>query len=503
MSKTKKIKTSCKNKSVKLKCFPIDISQDYIKELTNTTNIGNNLYNKKLIYKKPSTNDEEINVTWDFEKLRQGILKTITPRLYSWYHENTSSCGNSTYSAIESFSKIKITPNYLNSDKNVSLIKKVSLHSNELGITTFDCKCPFFTAPYGCASEYGGKSDEVNSMLGTIKGGGIYTFACLTEYNLEYLVDIFKTHNKDSKPFYMFQLYLTGDNDINISLIERAKVCGVSVIMITMDTGSNNHGGIGLLENQSDLTFQRNFCGNLFHDPVFNIKCYKEKKCVGTKDKLVLQIVSDNLNISIDKLLSSFDFTASFDYAKHIQGKGMGNLNVTNENSKEYALSLKNIAKICHSSKPLCKYVKRNITNGFPVVAKGCISVKNALEVQKANVDGIYVSNHGGRFTYNSVAPLDVVYDIRVAVKKINKNFGVWFDGGIRNGQDIFTAYTQGAEFVGVGRPIIYSCVLYGEAGVSSITKQLTFELEGQCKICGQNDLNHYEKLRDNVIHNK
>jgi len=494
--------TSCKNKSVKLKCFPIDISNDYIKELTNTTDIGNNLYNKKLIYKKPSI-DEEVNVTWEFEKMRQEILKKISPRLYGWYHENTSSCGDSTYSAIEAYSKVKITPNYLNPDKLFSLVKNVTLHSNELGITKFECKCPFFTAPYGCASEYGGKSDDVSAMLGTIKAGGIYTFACLTEYNLEYLIDIFKKHNKDVNPFYMFQLYLTGDNDINISLIERAKVCGVSVIMITMDTGSNNHGGIGLLENQSDLTFQRNFCGNLFYDPVFNIKCYKEKNCVGTKDTNVLKIVSDNLNISIDKLVSSFDFTESFDYAKQIQGKGMGNLNVTNENSKEYTLSFKNIAKICHSSKPLCKYVKRNITNGVPIVAKGCISVKNALEIQKANVDGIYVSNHGGRFVYNSVAPLDVVNDIRIAVKNVNKSFGVWFDGGIRNGQDIFTAYTQGAEFVGVGRPIIYSCVLYGEDGVSSITKKLAFELEGQCKICGQNNLNDYGHLRENVINDK
>jgi L-lactate dehydrogenase (cytochrome) len=177
----------------------------------------------------------------------------------------------------------------------------------------------------------------------------------------------------------------------------------------------------------------------------------------------------------------------------------MGAENVTNENSKHYDLSIKNIASICHSSKPLCKYVKRKITKGMPMVVKGCVSVENALEVQKANADGIYVSNHGGRFIYNSVPPLNIVTDIRNAVKKVNKDFGVWLDGGIRNGQDVLTAYTQGAEFVGVGRPIIYACVLYGEPGVSSTTKKLRFELEGQCKLCGQNDLNDYNKLRKNV----
>ena len=486
------------NKTIKLTHFPIDISKEFCKKLINSDDSAENLYNKKLTFKKPSK-DEEINVTWDFMKLRQGILDTISKRIYGWYHENTSSCGNSTFDAINAFSKFKIIPNYLNPDKNVSFAKNITLHSNELGVSKFVSKCPFFTAPYGCASEYGGKSNEISTMLGTIKADGVYTLACLSEYSLEYSVNILKQNTNDSNPFYMYQLYLTGDNDINISLIERAKLCGVSVIMITIDTGSNNHGGVGLLEDQSDLTFQRNFCGNLFYDPVFNIKCYKEKKCVGIKDKSVLSVVSEYLGVPIDTLVSSYNFTDSFDYAKYIQGKGMGAVNTCNENNKNYDLSIKNIAKICHASKSLCKYVKRKITKGMPMVIKGCVCVENALELQKAGADGIYVSNHGGRFIYNSVPPLNIVNDIRNAVKKVNKDFGVWFDGGIRNGQDIFTAYTQGAEFVGIGRPIIYACVLYGEPGVSSITKKLRFELEGQCKLCGQNDLNDYNKLKKNI----
>ena len=504
IKKIKKVKKSKKSKKIKtqknrkITHYPIDISKEFLKKLTNGSDSANNLYNKKLTFKKPSK-DEEINVSWDFMKLRQEILDKIPKGIYGWYHENTSSCGNSTFEAINAYSKFKIIPNYLNPDKNVSLFKNVTLHSNELGTSKFVVKCPFFTAPYGCASIYGGKSNEINTMLGTIKGDGVYTFGCLSEYNLEYLVNILKQNTTDSNPFYMYQLYLTGDNDINISLIERAKICGVSVFIITLDAGSNNHGGIGLLETQSDITFDRKFCGNICYDPVFNIKCYKEKKCVGTKDKSVLRVVSEHLDVPIDTLVSSYNFTDSFDYAKYIQGQGIGMLNTFNENNKDYDLSIKNIAKICHSSKPLCKYVKRNITKGIPMVIKGCLTVENALELQKANIDGIYVSNHGGRFLYNSIPPLNVVKDIRNAVKKVNKNFGVWLDGGIRNGQDIFTAYTQGAEFVGVGRPIIYACVLYGEPGVSSITKKLRFELESQCRLCGQNNLNNYNKLKKNV----
>ena len=132
-----------------------------------------------------------------------------------------------------------------------------------------------------------------------------------------------------------------------------------------------------------------------------------------------MSVVSENLNVPIDTLVSSYNFTDSFDYAKALQGRGMIAVNVSNnENSENYDLSIKNIASICHSSKSLCKYVKRKITKGMPMVVKGCVSVENALEVQKANADGIYVSNHGGRFIYNSVAPLNIVTDIRNAVKK-------------------------------------------------------------------------------------
>ena len=215
------------------------------------------ILNKKT-KKKNKSNDKEVNVTWDFEKLRQGILDKISPRLYGWYHETTSSAGNSTYAAIDAFLKYRFTPYYLNNTK-FSFNREIKLHSNDLGTTKINCDIPFFTAPYGCASEYGGKSNEISTMLGTVKGGGVYTMACFGEYNIEYLYNLLKTHTKQEKPFYMYQLYLTGDNDINISLIERIKENNTSVLMVTIDTGSNNHVGIGLLENRSDLTFGRKF----------------------------------------------------------------------------------------------------------------------------------------------------------------------------------------------------------------------------------------------------
>tara|TARA_B100000524_G_C23651765_1_gene370419 strand:+ start:120 stop:1652 length:1533 start_codon:yes stop_codon:yes gene_type:complete len=476
-----------------LKRYNIDISSNLKKKLTTSKNDGLNLYIKKLIKPENSKSKEE-SVSWDFYELKNNIKKKISPKLYGWYLEDTSSAGTSTFDAIKAYKDFKFEPNYLNPNKNFSFENSITLHSKDLGMNQYKIKCPFFTAPYGSASSYGGQSNELSTMEGSIQGDGIYTCASFSTYSVEQMSSFIKKESKEPNPFYMYQLYLTGDNDINISLIERIKASDVPILIVTIDTGGNAHGGIGLLENQSDLTYSYNFTGNLRADPVFNIKCYEKYKCVGTKDKTVLAEVSKYLKIPISTVLSSYDLSKAFDYAKVVQGEGMGNLYMSN-NAKD-TLCLKNIVNIAHSKNSISKYVNRNFKKGIPIVFKGCISIPVALNIQKSGADGVYVSNHGGRFIYNSIPPLDILTDIKNAVKKNDSKFGVWFDGGIRYGSDIVTAYCRGAEFVGLGRPIIYACVLYGKEGVSATTKKFRFELETQCKICGINNFSLKEQMK-------
>lgn len=461
--------------------FPIDVSKTYIDKLLQNNIPATQLYITKLVDK----NTIESKVPWDFNILSQEILDKIPKEIYSWYHEITSDVGNSTIMSKKAYSDVPIKPNYLNPNKLFSLSRELNLYSKDLGKSTFIVNCPFFTVPYGCASNYGGMSDDLSTLLGTVKADGIYTIPMLSKYTIERHAKEIKNNSKNEIIFFMFQIYITNDDDINISIIERAKECGVSVIILTIDRGSYNHGGILLSEYQADLTYSR-FCYEvLFNDPIFNIKCYQENNCIGTTDGAILNTISQILNISTNKLLEYFDYTKSLDYAQTI-------MNSSNISSS----IIEHIAKLCHSNKSLSKYIKKNITKGVPLVVKGCLTKENALLIQESNADGVYVSNHGGRFFYNSIPPLNVVTEIRDAVKKNNKDFGVWLDGGIRNGGDILTAYAKGAEFVGVGRPIIYACVLYGEAGVSSITKKMTFELNMQAIQCGLNNLNDYNIIK-------
>ena len=128
----------------------------------------------------------------------------------------------------------------------------------------------------------------------------------------------------------------------------------------------------------------------------------------------------------------------------------------------------------------------------------GNIVYREKFKYKHTFADGIYVSVHGGRFLYNAKPPIDIISDIRKSVKAVTKSFAIWFDGGIRNGQSILTAYANGAEFVGVGRPIIYSCVLYGASGVENIYRQYLYELAEMSKICGIQHLN--QKKIENLL---
>ena len=493
------IKKTNKNfhiKEFKGKRFKVELSKNLLYKLTHTNNIPANLYARKLTEHKPSKIDPEINVPWDFDILKQQILDTQSPNIYSWYHEDTSSSGNSTAAAVEAYKNIKYISYYLKKNKDVSLTKDICLYSKELGNTILKTYNPFFTVPYGGPSVYGGKSNEINLIMGTVTTGGVMTIPLYTQYSTEVLANIIKENSSNKDQFFMHQLFITSDSDVNTSLIDRMKDCGSAVVILTIDAGTNNHGGLLLLENQADDTWQWNFCGNILADPVFNIKCYQKYGCIGTRDTTVINQVAEYLKMKPADLTSKYDFQISFDYVRTIAVEGFPLLNISNKNSDQYDFSIEHYAKLCHANKPMCKYIKRNITKGVPLVIKGCLTSKLALDVQKSGADGIYVSNHGGRFLYNSIAPLDVVTEIRDATKKVNKNFGVWLDGGIRNGQDILSAYAKGAEFVGVGRPFIYANVLYGLEGVSAINKKMQFELTSQCVLTGQNDLSDYDSLK-------
>lgn len=122
----------------------------------------------------------------------------------------------------------------------------------------------------------------------------------------------------------------------------------------------------------------------------------------------------------------------------------------------------------------------------LPVLVKGITCADDAAQAVAEGIDGVIVSNHGGRILDGMPATLDVLPEVVAAVAG---RVPVLMDGGIRRGSDVFKALALGARAVMVGRPYIYGLAAAGATGVSHVLYLLRAELEVTMALCGCRDL--------------
>jgi lactate 2-monooxygenase len=109
----------------------------------------------------------------------------------------------------------------------------------------------------------------------------------------------------------------------------------------------------------------------------------------------------------------------------------------------------------------------------LPLLVQGVLSGDDARRAVDAGVDGIVVSNHGGRQVDGAVASLDALVDVRSAV-----DVPLLVDGGVRGGADVLKALCLGAEAVLLGRPYAYGLAVGGQEGVLAVLEQLAGETD-------------------------
>jgi isopentenyl diphosphate isomerase/L-lactate dehydrogenase-like FMN-dependent dehydrogenase len=114
-------------------------------------------------------------------------------------------------------------------------------------------------------------------------------------------------------------------------------------------------------------------------------------------------------------------------------------------------------------------------TTSMPILLKGILHVDDAREALRRGIDGIVVSNHGGRQVDGAIAALDALGPIADAV---GDEMAVLFDSGVRSGVDVVKALALGADAVLLGRPYLWGLALDGQAGVETVLRMLLAELE-------------------------
>jgi lactate 2-monooxygenase len=123
----------------------------------------------------------------------------------------------------------------------------------------------------------------------------------------------------------------------------------------------------------------------------------------------------------------------------------------------------------------------RGLTS-LPLLVKGVLSAGDARRAREHGIDGVIVSNHGGRQVDGAIASLDALVDVRA---ELGEDATVLMDGGIRSGADVLKALALGADAVLLGRPYVYGLAVGGEDGVAAVIRQLAAETDLTLALAG------------------
>lgn len=132
----------------------------------------------------------------------------------------------------------------------------------------------------------------------------------------------------------------------------------------------------------------------------------------------------------------------------------------------------------------------RSVWDG-PIVIKGIQSVEDAKTVAKLGIQGIILSNHGGRQFDRGPVPLEILPDV---VRAVGKKVEIYIDGGIMSGLDALSAIALGAKAVFIGRAYLYGAMANGEAGVEQVIEIMRREFENGMALTGATNIAEVRK---------
>lgn len=118
----------------------------------------------------------------------------------------------------------------------------------------------------------------------------------------------------------------------------------------------------------------------------------------------------------------------------------------------------------------------------LPILLKGVVHPDDARKAVDHGVDGLVVSNHGGRQLDGETGTMDALPHV---IDAVGAELQVLVDSGVRRGADVIKALALGAKAVAVGRPYAYAMASHGEAGVRHLVRCLMAEIDLELALCG------------------
>jgi len=294
------------------------------------------------------------------------------------------------------------------------------VHARDLSVELFGTRLPTPIAlgPIGVLSLMHPDA-EPGAARAAAAHGVPFTLSTVSSVPMEDVADAMDTV-AGATPERWFQLYWAKDREVTKSLLARARQSGYRVLFVTLDTRMLAWRPRDL--DYGFLPFLRGVgIANYLTDPAFQAGLAKPAE--------------EDLNAAVLHWASMFaDPTTTWDDLAFLREHWEG-----------------------------------------PIVLKGVLHPDDARRAANAGMDGVVVSNHGGRQVNGSIGAADALPGV---VEAVGDRLTVLFDSGVRTGDDVFKALALGARAVLIGRPYAYGLGLGGQAGVEHVLRCLLAEFD-------------------------
>jgi lactate 2-monooxygenase len=260
-----------------------------------------------------------------------------------------------------------------------------------------------------------------------------------------------------------FQLYWSKSDDLVVSFLQRAEKIGAKALVVTLDTTL-----LGWRIRDLDLAYLPFLHGRgiaqYTSDPVFQ-KMLASFSPPPSNRKVTLNSILALVEMGSNYPASTLDAVRS--------GKALAAVQQFITTFSRTTLTWDDLPFLRQHTK-------------LPILLKGILHPDDARKAIDAGMDGLIVSNHGGRQVDGAIASLDALPEI---VQAVNGQIPVLMDSGIRTGADMFKALALGAKAVCLGRPYVYGLAVAGYAGVREVLQNYKADFERTMSLAGARSL--------------